>query len=85
VLAESHPASPKAPMRQSNVGAPLERIAIDVMGPLPTSTVGSHISLGMASDCGLMTVVLVLSISKYLHNALNKFDSKLVPWSVCSS
>jgi hypothetical protein len=28
-------------MRQSNVDAPLERIAIDVMGPLPTSTVGN--------------------------------------------
>jgi hypothetical protein len=28
-------------MRQYNVGAPLERIAIDVMSPLPTSTVGN--------------------------------------------
>jgi hypothetical protein len=28
-------------MWQNNVGAPLERIAIGVMGPLPTSTVGS--------------------------------------------
>jgi hypothetical protein len=73
-------------MRQYNVGAPLERIIIDVMGPLPTSTVGNEYLLvfwrvpkkednmssmvriylsAMPSDCGLMTVVLVLSISKY--------------------
>jgi hypothetical protein len=38
---KSPPVRPKAPMRQYNVGAPLERIAIDVMGPLPTSTVGN--------------------------------------------
>jgi hypothetical protein len=39
-----------------------------------------HVYLSaMLSDGGLMTVVLVLSISKYLHNALNKLDSKLVP------
>jgi hypothetical protein len=29
-------------MRQYNVGASLERIAIDVMGHLPTSTVGNE-------------------------------------------
>ena len=38
---KSSPVKPKAPMRQYNVGAPLERIAIDVMSPLPTSTVGN--------------------------------------------
>ncbi|KAL5004068.1 hypothetical protein ScPMuIL_017524, partial [Solemya velum] len=30
----------KAPMKQYNVGAPLERIAIDIMGPLPKSRRG---------------------------------------------
>ena len=28
-------------MKQLNVGAPLERVAVDVMGPLPTSTSGN--------------------------------------------
>lgn len=31
----------KAPMRQYNVGAPLERVAMDIMGPLPTSEYGN--------------------------------------------
>ena len=31
----------KGPMKQFNVGAPLERVAVDVMGPLPTSTSGN--------------------------------------------
>jgi hypothetical protein len=39
---KSSPMRPNAPMRQYNVGAPLERIIIDVMGPLPTSTVGNE-------------------------------------------
>ena len=34
-------------MRQYNAGSPLERIAIDVMGPLPTSTVGNTYLLGI--------------------------------------
>ena len=29
--------TPRAPMKTYNVGAPMERIAIDVMGPLPAS------------------------------------------------
>ena len=29
--------SPRAPMKTYNIGAPMERIAIDVMGPLPTT------------------------------------------------
>ena len=29
--------TPRAPMKTYNVGAPMERIAIDVMGPLPTT------------------------------------------------
>ena len=33
--------TPRAPMQTYNVGAPLERIAIDVMGPLPTSDRGN--------------------------------------------
>lgn len=32
---------PKAPMRQYNVGAPLERFTIDIMGPLPASDKGN--------------------------------------------
>ena len=31
----------KGPMKQFNVGTPLERVAVDVMGPLPTSTSGN--------------------------------------------
>lgn len=31
----------KGPMKQFNVGAPLERVAIDVLGPLPVSTRGN--------------------------------------------
>lgn len=31
----------KAPMRQYNVGSPFERIAIDVLGPLPESQAGN--------------------------------------------
>ena len=31
----------KGPMKQFNVRAPLERVAVDVMGPLPTSTSGN--------------------------------------------
>ena len=38
---KSSPVRPKAHMRQYNVGAPLKRITIDVMGPLPTSTDGN--------------------------------------------
>ncbi|CAG2219665.1 Retrovirus-related Pol polyprotein from transposon 17.6,Retrovirus-related Pol polyprotein from transposon 412,Transposon Ty3-G Gag-Pol polyprotein,Transposon Ty3-I Gag-Pol polyprotein [Mytilus edulis] len=34
---------PKAPMRQYNVGAPLERVAMDIMGPLPRSIQGKII------------------------------------------
>lgn len=38
---KSPPTRARAPMRKYNVGAPLERIAIDVMGPLPTSLTGN--------------------------------------------
>ena len=31
----------KAPLGQYNVGAPMERLAIDVLGPLPTTEVGN--------------------------------------------
>ena len=33
--------TPRAPMKTYNVGAPMERIAIDVMGPLPISDRGN--------------------------------------------
>ncbi|XP_071177861.1 uncharacterized protein [Mytilus edulis] len=33
---------PNAPMRQYNVGAPLERVAMDIMGPLPRSIQGNN-------------------------------------------
>ena len=33
--------TPRAPMKKYNVGAPLERIAIDVMGPLPVTINGN--------------------------------------------
>ncbi|CAC5369319.1 unnamed protein product [Mytilus coruscus] len=36
---------PKAPMRQYNVGAPLERVAIDIMRPLPRSIQGNNFLL----------------------------------------
>ncbi|CAC5382342.1 unnamed protein product [Mytilus coruscus] len=36
---------PKAPMRQYNVGAPLERVAMDIMGPLPRSIQGNNFLL----------------------------------------
>ena len=39
---------PKAPMRQYSVGAPLERVAIDIMGPLPTSVSGNKYLLVIA-------------------------------------
>ena len=38
----------KAPMAQHNVGAPMERIAIDVLGPLPTSESGNKYLLIVA-------------------------------------
>jgi hypothetical protein len=31
----------KGPMRKFNVGAPLERVALDILGPLPTSSRGN--------------------------------------------
>lgn len=31
----------KGPMKQFNVGAPLERVALDILGPLPTSKRGN--------------------------------------------
>ena len=31
----------RGPMKQFNVGAPLERVAVDVLGPLPTSSSGN--------------------------------------------
>ena len=34
----------KGPMKQFMVGAPLERVAVDVLGPLPTSTSGNKYS-----------------------------------------
>ena len=33
----------KGPMKQFNVGAPLERVALDILGPLPTSVRGEQI------------------------------------------
>ncbi|XP_060085241.1 uncharacterized protein LOC132564610 [Ylistrum balloti] len=36
------PKSPKAPLQQYVVGAPLERIAVDVMGPLPVTHLGNR-------------------------------------------
>lgn len=38
----------RAPMSQYNVGAPFERIAIDVLGPLPTSEAGNKYLLLVA-------------------------------------
>ena len=35
------PKTPRAPMQHANVGAPLERIAIDITGPLPESHKGN--------------------------------------------
>ena len=32
---------PKAPMQQYNVGAPLERVAVDILGPLPKTKKGN--------------------------------------------
>ena len=32
---------PKAPMKQYNVGAPLERVAVDIMGPFPRTPNGN--------------------------------------------
>ncbi|CAG2217472.1 unnamed protein product [Mytilus edulis] len=36
---------PKAPLQQYNVGAPFERIGIDILGPLPKSTRGNKFLL----------------------------------------
>ena len=36
------PRKTRAPMKQHNVGAPLERVAIDVLGPLPESASGNR-------------------------------------------
>ncbi len=40
---------PRAPLRQYNVGNPMERIAIDVLGPLPTTDGGNKYLL-IAAD-----------------------------------
>ena len=43
------PRKPRRPMKQYNVGAPMERIAVDVLGPLPLSDSGNKY-LVIASD-----------------------------------
>ena len=40
---------PRAPLEKYNVGAPMERLAIDVLGPLPTSEAGNKYLL-IAAD-----------------------------------
>ena len=37
VRAENHPRAARAPLVSSNAGYPLERVAVDIMGPLPTT------------------------------------------------
>ena len=38
---------PRAPLKQYNVGAPMERVALDVMGPFPKSKDGNKYILVM--------------------------------------
>ena len=40
---------PRSPMKQYNVGAPMERIAVDILGPLPLSNKGNRYLL-VATD-----------------------------------
>ena len=42
------PRRPRAPMRQYLVGAPMERLALDILGPLPTSNLGNKYILIVA-------------------------------------
>jgi hypothetical protein len=61
------------------VGAPWERMAIDILGPLPRTdngnkyimVVGDYFTKWMEALC----------IPKIIHISLNTFDSKFDPWS----
>ena len=48
---------PRAPLEKYNVGAPMERLAVDVLGPLPTSEAGNKYLL-IAADYFISTCAL---------------------------
>ena len=52
----------KAPMKQYNVGFPLERVAIDIMGPLPCSNNAKYLPLVSCYFTKWLDAILIASI-----------------------
>jgi hypothetical protein len=79
---KSPPKLPRAPLGVMPVGAPLDRNATDLLGPLPETPLLLNLSV-CPLHLGFLGLVRVFLISKISHNCLKISLSKFLPWSEC--
>ena len=65
-------------MKQYNVGYPLERIALDIMGPIPSTNHSKHRYILLGCDYITKWLVAVPLVTKDAKNVASKLIDKFI-------